>query len=227
MLVHRVRLALSFISIQTGFVQVVLGEGFMRKLIGHDIGNPQRPGSTQSVGDNGYDLVAGGSDIWENADHFHFACTQCEGDFEVQVRVEILEFGHDYTKAGLMVRESLEPGSPHFSHIVFPDNRARNNNCGGHESQFRLTRNGPSKAIYPVQGSKPPAEFPVNYPDVWIRITRKASVFEALVSQDGESWSVFAHHEQNLPVGVFVGLAVTSHDDTRTIRARFREFEIS
>lgn len=197
------------------------------KLTGHDIGNPRQRGETQLAGSTGYDLVAGGADIWESSDQCHFACQPYEGDFDCLVRVESLEFGHDYTKAGLMVRESLDAGSPHFYHVVFPDNRPRNNNSGGHESQFRLVKDGPSKAIYPQGGTALPPEFPVNYPDVWIRVIRKGPVFEAFASQDGQTWSLFAHHEQSLPAKVLVGLAVTSHDDTRTVRARFREFEIS
>lgn len=196
-------------------------------LKGHDIGNPSQKGATEAVGDGGYDLVAGGADLWDFSDQFHMACQAHEGDFEVRVRVESLEAGHLYTKAGLMVRASLDPGSPHFSHIVFPDNRLRNNNSGGHESQYRLVPDGLSSAIYPEGGTSLPPQFPVDYPHVWIRIVRKASLFEASASRDGRLWKLFARHEQTLPSRVLVGLALTSHDDTRTVRAQFREFSIS
>ena len=191
-----------------------------------DIGHPRLPGATHSVGNDGFDLVAGGTDIWEVADQFLFVWAPVDGNFDVRVRVEFLEAGHLYTKAGLMVRESLDPGSPHFSHIVFPDNRLRNNNSGGHESQFRLVKGGPSKAIYPAGGTKEPPQFPVNYPNVWIRLSRKGEVFEASCSQDGSKWGLFARHEQALPSRVSLGLAVTSHEDTKTVKARFRELSL-
>jgi hypothetical protein len=196
------------------------------KLTGHDIGHPAQKGDTLSVGTSGYDLTAGGADIWEFSDQFHFACDWHEGNFDGRVRVESLEEGHPYTKAGLMVRESLDPGSPHFYHVVFPDNRLRNNNSGGHESQYRLTQGGASTAIYPADKTKQPPRFPVNYPDVWIRVTRRGAVFEAFSGSDGVNWTLFARHEQTLPRRVLIGLAVTSHDDTKVVRARFREFEI-
>jgi len=195
-------------------------------LDGSDVGHPKHKGETHPVGTVGFDLLACGEDIWESADQFHFASVAVDGDFDAQVRVEFLEAGHLYTKAGIMARETLEPGSPHFSHIVFPDNRPRNNNCGGHESQYRLVKNGPSKAIYPVDGAKEPPRFPVNYPGVWIRVTRKGSVFEAFSSQDGHGWDRFAHHEQALAKRLLVGLAVTSHDEARTVKARFRDWKL-
>jgi len=195
-------------------------------LKGHDIGQPLQSGATLAVGDDGFDLKAGGADIWDEADQFHFACAPVEGDFEVQVRVEFLEEGHAYTKAGLMVRESLDPSSAHFFHLVFPDNRLRNNNSGGFESQYRLRTGAPSVAIYPPGKSLEPPEFPVDYPDVWLRIARKGAWFEASSSRDGDAWALFARHEQGLPPRVLVGLALTSHDESRRIHARFREFVV-
>lgn len=51
-----------------------------------DVGSPQIAGSATPVG-SGWDLIAGGTDIWENADQFHFVFQEISGDFDIAVRV--------------------------------------------------------------------------------------------------------------------------------------------
>jgi len=78
-----------------------------------DIGSPQLAGSATQVED-GWDLVAGGTDIWEKSDQFRFVCKQAPGDFDIAVRVENFAPAHLYSKAGLMIRGSLSPDSAHL-----------------------------------------------------------------------------------------------------------------
>ena len=54
-------------------------------------GDPAVPGATFGKRAGDFDLVAGGSDIFDTADHFHFVHEQRTGDFDVRVRVESLE----------------------------------------------------------------------------------------------------------------------------------------
>ena len=44
-----------------------------------DVGSPQLAGSAAPAG-NGWDLVAGGADIWETADQFRFVFQEIRGD---------------------------------------------------------------------------------------------------------------------------------------------------
>ena len=85
-----------------------------------DIGSPQLPGSAKEV-EAGWDLIAGGADIWEKSDQFHFLYKPLSGDFDIAVRVESFTPAHLYSKAGLMVRESLNADSPHLMFLVFSD----------------------------------------------------------------------------------------------------------
>jgi hypothetical protein len=55
-----------------------------------DIGSPKLAGSTRQV-EGGWDLVAGGADIWEKSDQFHFLCKPISGDFELRLRYAIGE----------------------------------------------------------------------------------------------------------------------------------------
>lgn len=77
-----------------------------------DIGNPAISGIVK-VSDAGFDITAGGADIWGEKDKFNFVYIEKTGDFDFAARVESLTAAHQYTKAGLMAREKLIPGSRH------------------------------------------------------------------------------------------------------------------
>jgi hypothetical protein len=77
-----------------------------------DIGSPQLAGSVRPV-EAGWDLIAGGADIWEKSDQFHFLYKQVSGNFDIAVRIESFTPAHLYSKAGLMIRPMPPPmGKP-------------------------------------------------------------------------------------------------------------------
>jgi hypothetical protein len=81
-------------------------------LAGIDIGSPHLSGgTTQSAA--GVEIVAGGEDIWGTRDEFHFAYVPVSGNCELSARVVSLAMADVHTKAGLMLRASLEEGAEH------------------------------------------------------------------------------------------------------------------
>jgi regulation of enolase protein 1 (concanavalin A-like superfamily) len=198
----------------------------MIALTGSDIGSPYKQGSTRQVA-GGYDISAGGIDIWETSDQFHYAHFRQAGDFDFAARLESLSLANLYTKAGLMARESLEASSPHAYLMVFADNSPRNKNNGGYEFQYRETTGGPSAAIYPADYCSETPNFPVRYPSVWLRLKRKGDTFESFYSEDGAIWKLYAEHAVKLSRTVYVGLAVTSHNADETCQAAFREIALN
>jgi hypothetical protein len=188
-----------------------------------DIGFPQLKGSARQV-DDGWDLVAGGADIWEKSDQFHFIHKQSAGDFDIAVRVEKFTPAHLYSKAGLMIRESLSPDSAHLMFLVFSDNSPRNNNLGAYEMQFRLVAGGACQAVYPAVRPPAPPEFPAAYPNCWLRVQRRGDRFSAFASTDGRAWKVYGVQTLKLPNVVHVGPALTSHNPETAATARFRNY---
>ena len=64
------------------------------------------------AGANGIYMVVGrGADIWGTSDQFQYAHTTLTGDGSMVVKVESLASTDNWTKAGIMIRESLDPGS--------------------------------------------------------------------------------------------------------------------
>jgi len=184
-----------------------------------DIGNPSIAG-TVNIQKDGIDMTAGGADIWGTKDEFNYVYIQRTGDFDLVSRIESLNGAHLYTKAGIMAREDLTADCRHIYFQVFSDNNARNNNNGGYEFQYRTTKGGEMKAIYP--GSENKAEFPVAYPNTWIRLQRVKNDFTGYYSTDGSVWKPYTTFTLELPAKLYLGFAVTSHNTSHNASAKFR-----
>lgn len=192
----------------------------LKKFKSADIGKPAITGNTE-VSNDGISLTAGGADVWGARDEFRFAYLEQTGDFDLVARIESITAPHLYTKAGLMAREQLSDNSRHIFFQVFPNNNPRNKNNGGYEFQYRAEQAGEMKAIYPAKFDGTP-EFPVNYPNTWIRLKRAGSEFTGYYSTDGKIWKVFTAFSMDLSKKVYLGLAVTSHNPKETATAVFR-----
>jgi hypothetical protein len=195
-------------------------------LSGQDIGSPRLAGKcTPSA--TGLVIEAGGADIWGTRDECHFANTPVVGDCELSVRINTLAMADVYTKAGVMLRASLEAGAPHVMILAFGDNQARNKNNGGLEFQSRREANGPCAGIYPPQPLPAQPDFPVNFPNVWLKLIRTGDTFTSQSSTDGVHWQTFSVHRQQMAATAYLGLAVTSHNPQQVVRAVFSEISLS
>ncbi len=198
----------------------------MEHLKGLDIGAVKHKGSTDIIGSE-INILAGGSDIWETSDQFHFAQQAHQGDFDFQGKVTSLGLSHPFAKAGLMLRDSLSADAALIFFFVFPDNRPRNNNNGGYEGHFRSTPGAKCTAIYPPGKGKGDLEFPVLFPSGWLRLVRKNEDWSTYTSVDGKNWELFAKWTLSFPQAGFLGLAVTAHDNDKSVKATFTNLKLS
>ncbi len=196
------------------------------RLFADDIGQPQMSGATVQEGSSVL-VTAGGADIWGSRDECHFAHLAVTGDFDISVRVAGLEMADVYTKAGLMLRASLDDGAPHAMLLTFGDNQPRNKNNGALEFQSRLVTGGECTGIYPPQPLPAQPQFPASFPQHWLRLTRRKDVLTGLFSIDGQAWQTFCTHIQAFPASALLGLAVTSHNTARAVRAGFHDLTLN
>ena len=192
----------------------------LKKFKSMDIGNPDISGSSR-IQDNSITITAGGADVWGVEDEFRFVYTEQTGDFDLIAQIESLTEPHLYTKAGLMAREDLSDNSRHIFFQVFPNNNLRNKNNGGYEFQYRKEKAGEMKAIYPAKFDGIP-EFPVNYPNTWIRLKRVGSDFTGFYSADGKTWKLYTTFNMEIPKKIYLGFAVTSHNTKKAATAIFK-----
>lgn len=190
-----------------------------KKFKSTDIGNPEIAGASRIEG-NSISITAGGADVWGTRDEFRFVYVEQSGDFDFAARIADLTDPHLYTKAGLMAREELSDNCRHIFFQVFPNNNPRNKNNGGYEFQYRKEKAGEMKAIYPAKYDGVP-EFPVNYPNTWIRLKRTGNYFTGFYSADGKSWKPYTKFTMEIAKKVYLGLAVTSHNTKKAATATF------
>ena len=195
-------------------------------LLGLDIGSPRLSGKTLQK-DNSIELTAAGVDIWGVRDECQFAHIQASGDFEVSVKVESLEMADLYSKAGIMFRSTLDEGSEHVMLLAFGNNDPRNKNNGGLEFQSRITRGGTCSGIYPPQPLPQAPDFPVNFPNVWLKLVRKGDLFTCHSSRDGVQWKQYCQHHQSISKVGLLGLAATSHNEAQAIKSTFSHLQIA
>jgi hypothetical protein len=127
-----------------------------------DIGQPPTAGKAFSVAPGAVTVYAGDGDIAGGGDVFNFLYAPRTGDFDVAVQVSELQIGAKLPKAGLMVRKSLDAGSPELSALATPANT-----LGYWLTLYRALTNGPT-TNWPT--SFMPQGLP--YPNVWIRLQR-------------------------------------------------------
>ena len=177
-------------------------------LTGVDIGSPTPAGSTTGVGADGFDVVAGGNDIWQSADAFHFAHTQVTGDFDVKARVDSFSAGSDsWAKAGIMARTALTHTSANVAMLATPG-------VNGYRFQVRPTTSATTTGVSGTQA--------VSYPNTWVRLKRTGNQFTGYSSSDGTNWTQVSSQSVSLPTTVYLGLGATSHNTSAATTVKFR-----
>ncbi|MDB5911149.1 MAG: domain containing protein [Massilia sp.] len=174
-----------------------------------DINSLPAGSTVTNIDGQSYDIIAGGTDIGSTStDGFRYVYQQRNGDFDAVVQLQSLTATTPTTKAGIMVRATMDPGSP----MVFIGATA----TSAYRWLYRTSANAtPSfNAVGPV----------VSYPNVWVRLVRKANTYTGYYSTDGLNWTLAG--SVTLPGLTNFGLAATSHTNSATTTAKFRSLSI-
>jgi regulation of enolase protein 1 (concanavalin A-like superfamily) len=161
------------------------------------------PAGTSTAASDTFTVRGGGADVWGTADAFQYVWQQITGDADVMARVATVEYVHAWVKAGVMIRETLDPGSAHAFMLVSAGK--------GYAFQRRIASSGLSTSTSGGAGTAP----------AWVKLERRASTISAFVSQDGARWTLVGSEAFTIAPTVYVGLAVSSHDVSRLATATF------
>jgi hypothetical protein len=156
-----------------------------------------------SPSETGIQVAGAGGDVWDAADAFHFVWVPLSGDGEIVARVASVQNVRPWSKAGVMIRETLDPSSPHGFMVV--------SSGRGYAFQRRVSGGGMSTGNAAGAGTAPQ----------WVRLRRTGDVIEAFRSSNGVVWTPVG--SDVIPMGreVLAGLAVSSHVSTATSQAVF------
>jgi hypothetical protein len=154
-----------------------------------------------------------GTDIYNTTDQGRFVYKQLTGNGTIIARVDRLDAVDPWSKAGVMIRQNLDPGSVWAMSVYAPGN--------GWRIQTRPTTGGNGVTDSAVATT---AQLDVRAP-VWIKLERTGSVFSAYyaTADAPTTWIASPLGPQTVAMSdpVCIGLACTSHVATAVTQAEF------
>jgi len=165
-----------------------------------------------------YTMNATGADIWNDADEFHCAFKMLTGAGSIIAKVLSVDNTDPWAKAGVMIRESLDPGSKFAAVYLTPGNGCR--------FQARMTTGGDATSDTSVVSTEQTA---ITAP-YWVKLERDiGGNFRASYSSNGSTWTSMTWNPQYITMGsnVYIGLALTSHNNSVTCEAKFSNVTIT
>jgi regulation of enolase protein 1 (concanavalin A-like superfamily) len=167
------------------------------------------PAGSAGYSNGTFTVTASGNWIWNTADSFNFAYQQLSGDGTIVARLVTLQGGSSSESTGVMIRDSLDPASPHM-YAAFSQ--------AAIWAAFRSTLGGNTNGQSISSITLP----------YWVRVVRSGSNFTGYGSPDGVTWTQIGP-TQTITMGqnVFVGLAVCADTNSSLATATFDNVSIS
>ncbi|MHC4742762.1 MAG: lamin tail domain-containing protein, partial [Planctomycetota bacterium] len=202
-------IAIDFDDSQWEAGRTALGFSSQPGVAARDIGGAAPAGSYSAAGE-AYTLSGSGADIWGNSDSFYFVYLPLAGDGEISARVASMTDTHDWAKCGVMIRETLDPGSKNaFCYMASQH---------GKSIQSRIQTNSGSSHSNTEGYSVP----------YWVRLVRTGDTFSYYHSDDGIDWVLQSEsgsmsNPATIPMNqnVYMGLAMSSHVNGQLCTALF------
>ncbi|MBI1390746.1 MAG: hypothetical protein GC154_20130 [bacterium] len=176
-----------------------------------DIGAVGVAGSAELDQDEYY-LTGSGADIWDTADQFHFLFKEVSGPFVFQANTLVVG-SNDWTKGGIMVRDSLNANSKNYFNMVEDSNSLR--------WQQRTEDGAASTAAGSLIGTDQ------QMGDMRISRVGDTVTLEYLNITTNEWTNILTTNTSGLSDPVYVGLALTSHDNATVYEAYFANVELT
>ena len=160
-----------------------------------DVGGATPTGG-QSLSGGAWTLQGAGGDIWATSDQFHFVWQPLMGDGGLGARVTSQTNTDPAAKAGVMLRQSIDPAAIEYSAFITPGS--------GVFVQYRSVAGGATTGIAGPAASTP----------VFVQVRRAGNSFTAYTSNDGTTFTLVPNSAVtlNAAAGMLAGMAVTSHN---------------
>ncbi|MEK5436930.1 MULTISPECIES: PQQ-dependent sugar dehydrogenase [Paenibacillus] len=174
-----------------------------------NIGSPAITGSASyDPAADQFSVSGAGTDIWGKSDQFNYMYQPWTGDGAIIALVSSQTNSHDFAKAGIMIRETLNADSKHVDLLLTPSN--------GFTFQYRTETGGTSQSVK-IASTSP----------AWVKLERKGNVIKGYVSNNGLNWGDLGNLTLNMNASLYVGLAVTSHNVSSLSTATFDKVKVN
>ena len=165
-----------------------------------DIGAVGVAGSA-SYANSTFTVSGSGADIWNAADAFHFVYQPMTGDGQLVARVATVQNVSNWSKAGVMIRDTLDADSAYALMLVSV--------AKGTAFQYRTSAGAAAAGVTGTNAAAP----------TWVKIVRSGSTLSGYQSPDGATWQLIGTATIAMGSTVQIGLAVTSHDNAQACSA--------
>ena len=187
----------------------------------YDIGDVGLKGSaTKDSCSGSWKVLGSGTGLSSEKDEFQYTYFKESRDVDISVRLDSFNATKPSAKAGIMIRQSLEPGSKHYSILL---------NITSSETAELINQWRGSPDVDAASSKKPGHNMGTSA-IVWLRITKKGNQFHGYFKEEETSnWISFGEVPMinfSTPSRFFVGLAVTSHDQTKLVALDASNLEI-
>lgn len=185
-------------------------EGVGPSWTAQDIGSGISTTGVTTFANGAYTLSVDSGDIWGSSDSFHYAWQEISGDWTIEAEINwLVDNPYQFAKSGLMIRETLNANSK-FAMAMFSGL-----NSGVMRPRL-LRRSETGGTVSGEWGSD-------NYN--WVRLVRSGNNFSLYESLDGESWSHVGTQSVTMAEDVYVGLALSSHQNGPWTQVQFSNVE--
>ena len=154
------------------------------------------------------DVIGGGKDIYSYEDQFRFVWRKVTGDFELAATLTALAETHQYAKAGLMVRNTLDKGAATVMINFIPCGKVTTGERAGDGAYFE------ERTL--TTGSLPGR----------LTLKRRGKEVEMRVCTKGGEWKSRTIAADWLTPECYVGIAVLSHDERYLTKASFKDIQV-
>ena len=158
-----------------------------------------------------YSVTGAGADVWGTSDQFHYAYRTLTGDGTIVARVASIQNVNAWTKAGVMIRNSISPSAAQAFMLVAASATK------GVPFQRRPS-DGAASVSSPGSQSTAPR---------WVRLVRAGNLITGYESANGVNWTVVGSDTFAMGSTVLIGLAVSSHVTGVNATATFDNVTVS
>jgi hypothetical protein len=163
-----------------------------------NIGNPA-PNGWAAIDNDRFTIAASVTGISAQTDQFRFVYQILSGDVQIVARLDSLAPADRLSKAGLMIRSSLQPDASQGSLLMSGD--------GTLTLHSRKESGGLATSLSRHRTAGAPQ---------WLGLQRAGTRVVAYSSSDGETWTVIGTDSIEFGAVVYVGIAVSSQDVGQT-----------
>lgn len=158
-----------------------------------------------------FTVKGGGAQIYGAADSFHYVYQPLSGDGTIMARVASLQGGSGFASAGVMIRETLSPGSSNAKTAYW-------STYGRIYFDLRTTTGGSTSEPGSVSATLP----------YWVKVSRSGNTFTSYASADGATWVQLGTAQTiNMAQSVDIGLAVNSGSTSALATATFDNVSVT